>query len=231
MTHEAFENLISDWLDSRDDVARAKLDALVAESPELRSVLDEWLRLDALLHEASPRIDVAVAWPMLRARISHAVDEAVVADLRAGGIDRLLRASDPLEERIDWSRLHERISSKVHQEADRRDSSQQSTIRRVLALVATSVAAAAMLVVFVSPRGTVGPTGGDMNASFVRVIVQPEPTPAPRTDAHVRVVIVDDAPSGATATLAAAGEIFLMIDPIAPAFGDLGAPGAPLGLN
>lgn len=231
MQRDAFENLISEWLDSRDDVARAKLDALVADSPELRLVLDEWLRFDAILHESMPRVEAAVHWPRLQTHISRAIDTSISADLRRDSIDRLLDPSDDLEARVDWSKLRDRISASARRDEIRRDAAQQSTIGRILGFVTVAVAAAAMLIVYVSPQASINRAGDNHMRSFVRLTIEPDPSTAPRKDAQVRVMVVDDAPAGASPAIAAAGEIFLMIDPIAPGAIDPGALGSSLSLN
>jgi hypothetical protein len=168
MNRETFEQLLSEWLDEpeRDDL-RARVEAALAETPALASIRDQWQRLDQLVRSAFPgggRVD----WSHFRRRVD--------ADLETSGteatLDERLRRLTAVEHRVDWPRLHHRISRAV---ADAAGTTRLTRfpIRRVGVALA---AAAALALMFTLPtQPPTEPTG------FARVFVS---SPADASPVH-----------------------------------------------
>jgi hypothetical protein len=110
MDREAFERLVSAWLDepARNDL-RTQLEAAVRAAPELAATCDAWRRVADLLRQPPPVLE-RVDWGRVRAGIDAALDEVEAgADAR---LDVLLTEAPALA-RVDWTRLHGRISAAV----------------------------------------------------------------------------------------------------------------------
>jgi len=72
MTRDAFEQLLSDWLDGRDARVADQLDAAIATSPEFARLRDEWLDFEAGLRKNMP-VMREVAWDLFRGRIAAVI--------------------------------------------------------------------------------------------------------------------------------------------------------------
>jgi len=216
MDREAFEQLVSAWLDQPErPELRARIDAALAETPELGGVLAAWLRLDELVHSATPPV-AGLDWSQVRRRIAAGVDEAVADD----ELDRRLRTLTGVETFVDWPRLRERISTAAHAAGGRRRRV-RFPLRRVAAGLGIAAAAAALAFMLTLPTGT-----GVVPGGWARVHVS-----APGgllTEVHpgaacARVAVTrlaDEGAPGATPPERASGgsepqlvEVFLMIEP------------------
>ena len=108
MNLEAFEKLVSDWLDDPEDSAlRARLAAAVRGSPELGVLLERWRRVDQLLRGEPASIKV-VDWDGLRRRIATACAESRETDRR---LDELLQDVSVVTGQVDWARFRERVAA------------------------------------------------------------------------------------------------------------------------
>jgi hypothetical protein len=214
---EAFEQLVSEWLDQRGrEDLRAQVESAVAQSPGLARVKDEWLHLDRLVRNACPSIP-GVDWPRLRQRIIERLDSER-ADF---GVDQRVREATLIEQRVDWPRLRKRISQAVAS-ADRKPTVIRLPLRRLAAGIALLAAAAVVVFMFTLPmKSPTAPTG------FVRAhISAPVDVSKPHDDgrAFARVTVIapresDEAPGVAQPAQPGAGppqlaEVFLMIEPV-----------------
>jgi hypothetical protein len=147
MQRDAFEQLISDWLDEpqREDL-RAQVVAAVQDQPELRDVLGEWRGLEPLLREHAPA-PTGVDWERFAGRITSAVQADVPATDSDAALDALLRQPAVLDGRVDWDRQRTRIMAAVGVQTKGTDR------RRVIwrGVVAGAVAAAAAVVLSLLP--------------------------------------------------------------------------------
>lgn len=127
MNPDAFENLLSAWLDDPQNAELLRQVSAAAESSEsLRRLRDEWLRVDALLRAAGD-CDARVEWVRLQERIRAAIaDEAGAAD---ADVDALL--TEGTAPPVNWARQRERILAAVAAEAGAEDTIDQ-LLRRAL---------------------------------------------------------------------------------------------------
>ncbi len=217
MDCEAFEQLVSEWLDQPDcGDLRARVDAAAAQSPALARVKDEWLRLDQLIRAAGPSAG-RVDWHRLRQRIVERLESAPIAV----GVDERLRALTTIAPWVDWPRLRRRISAAVAG-ADRELMVVRLRRRRVAAAGVLLAAAAALVFMLTLPmKPASAPTG------FARVRVSASAVVLERDDAGNRLARVTvSAPQDAAEAIGAAesagpgahrpqpGDVFLMIEPV-----------------
>ncbi len=127
MNWDAFENLLSAWLDDPQNAELlAQVSAAADSSAALGRLRDEWLRVAELLRaagESAARVD----WARLQERIRAAIaDEAGAAD---ADVDALLRGG--AAPRVDWFRQRERILAAVAGDAGGEDNVDQ-LLRRAM---------------------------------------------------------------------------------------------------
>ena len=165
MNRDAFEQLVSAWLDEpeRTDLQR-QVEEAVRLAPELASVLAEWRRFDEAFRGQAPGMR-GIDWTTLTTRISAAIDAAAARTADEDALDTALRDLPSIEPRVDWPRLHERIVAAVRR-------SDQGVRRRrwrvVLGTAAVAgLAAAAALVLTVLPN----PSAPPLSSGVVRVTV------------------------------------------------------------
>ena len=112
MERDAFEQLVSEWLDADERAALdARLTEAAARSPELAALWAQYRRLDAILRQ--PDAMARVRWEHLHARITGAVH----ADRDGAGEDTLDAAlhAEPAElQQVDWPRFQRRIADAAH---------------------------------------------------------------------------------------------------------------------
>ena len=113
MDREAFEQLVSAWLDhpQRSDL-RVRIDATCAEDPQLARVLHQYTQLERLLRDAAAH-SPPVAWDRLKDRIAaqvHRVSNACPAEAR---LDAQLAALPDIETFVDWQAFHRRVSRAI----------------------------------------------------------------------------------------------------------------------
>lgn len=228
MNREAFEQLVSAWLDEpqREDL-KAALERAAAGSEELAHLLDQWRRLDQLIRApalAPSRVD----WQRLRERIVAAVRQGRTAGIPTGaelasgdddgGVDRALAVLPGIEPRVDWERLRQRISQSVAAARSVRPVKRPRMIRLVgwplAAGLGVAVAAAALLLT-VLPRPMATDSGAGA-PGVARVWVGGGSPLAPRGFATVRVHAPADTPVQAEPDRPPAAEMFLMIEPAPP---------------
>jgi hypothetical protein len=114
MDRDAFEQLISEWLDARHDLAlRAHLDAAIQTDPGLAVVLAEWQTLDRLVRSGVPT-PRGVDWARFQKVLSAGIDAAGDPD---AALDAALGRSPTIERAIDWTRMKDRISAAVDADA------------------------------------------------------------------------------------------------------------------
>jgi hypothetical protein len=155
MDREAFEQLVSEWLDQpeRGDL-RARIDAAAAGLPAQAAVKDEWLRLDRLVRDACPSAG-RVDWRRFRQRVAERLESAPIA----ARVDERLRALTVVAPRVDWPRLRRRISAAVAG-ADRDPRVVRLPRRRVAAAGGLLAAAAALVFMLTLPtKPATAPTG------------------------------------------------------------------------
>lgn len=184
MNREAFEQLVCAWLDARHDVElRARIDAALTAESELKPLLVEWERFDALLRRGFPA-PRGIEWPALRGRIAarttgtdhrpvpHEVASAAFNDARNAALDAALAGLADVDRRIDWPRLHARIVRAVTGASGERH--HRPRRRRWLVTMAAGLAAAAAVLLALRPTaGPLPPVRG-----LVQVVVLPPPATA-----------------------------------------------------
>lgn len=174
MDPDTFEQLISEWLDSRHDPAlRARLDAAIAAEPHLAAVLDEWQTFDRQLRAGMP-VARGIVWARFRQAVSAAVDTAIAKD---AALDAALRCSPTVEATIDWPRMRVRISAAIDAEASRVN---RTRTRRLWlgGAAASALTAAAALVVALLPDRAPEPGAAGGGAIARAVISAPAVSPA-----------------------------------------------------
>ena len=117
MDRLAFEQLISTWLDDREnsDLCR-QIDAACADDPACRRLVAEYEKLDSLVRHASDQ-PLAVDWPAFKAVVSSEIAAATQPDT-AAKLDRLLQTALPaVEPRVNWPRFARRVSQAIDQSA------------------------------------------------------------------------------------------------------------------
>ena len=214
MDREAFEQLVSDWLDrpEHDELCRA-VAAAAAESSELERLKDEWVRLDRLVRSASSAVD-QVDWPRFRERIDQALD----SDREE--LDEKLRGLTDVQQRVDWPRLRERISRAVGDAHDR-PRVIRFPLRRVAAGLALISAAAVLVLMFTLP---LRPPRTSVGVAQVRVNMPAEAWRARGQRPGYTHVSVSAPPDSEEADAAAQpsrsdsadprlAEVFLMVEP------------------
>lgn len=108
MERDAFESLVSAWLDDpADETLRARLEQAERETPTLRAVREQWQRCEALLRQGASG-PAGVVWARVQAHIAAAVAADEQVDV---GLDALLAAPAGLEQRVVWQRLRARIAA------------------------------------------------------------------------------------------------------------------------
>ncbi len=203
MTREAFERLISDWLDDQHNPSlRAAIDAAVQADPRLADVAAEWKTFGRQLRAGMPDVQ-DIDWAKLRATISNAVYAASNAD---AAIDSLLAASPTLDQTIDWSRLKDRISSAVDADAAGHRRSRSRTLW-LAGVAATTLTAAAALVIALLPRTDV-PVAPKVAIGSVAVVSISVPEPGEPQGVAIARITGGEAP--------ATPQSLFMIDPPRP---------------
>lgn len=173
MTRDAFEQLISEWLDDRHDRSlRARLDAAVAAEPRLAAVLDEWQTFDRRLRDGMP-VARGIDWAHFRHAVSSAVDAAIAED---AALDAALRRSPTIDAAIDWSRMRDNISAAIDAEPVRRG---RTRARRLWigGAAASALAAAAALTLALLPNKARDPGAAGGGAIAQAVIAAPVAAP------------------------------------------------------
>lgn len=223
MDRETFEQLVNQWLDQpeRADL-RERIDLAVATRADLRVLLDEWIRLDRLIRGAN-LAPAAVDWIRLRREI----DLRTAPQSADDELERRLRLSTEITDRVDWDRLRVRIADAVR--ATKVEPRAPRGVRRlVTAFALLSAAAAVILLLSVpqappsSPRGfarvtVTGPALAQPHASS-----DAEPSRVAMGVARVAVSVNMDEPAGAAhsyettrkAVPSDVSEVFLMVEPI-----------------
>lgn len=238
MDRERFEQLVSQWLDQRDDAAlRAEIERCAADSAELDALLVQWQSLDRLIR-AGLTMTQQIAWERLGSRLRAAVAESGAAtgtevgdadDRTGAALDRALAALPGVEQRVDWARYRERVGAAVREDAgqaerprgDRRDEAAPRVIRFPLRRVALGLlgaaAAAAILVAVFLPPALREPVPLAAPTGFARLAVSGVVASAAGPDGvavAARVTVSGPAGESEPPRLAAIEpEIFLMIDP------------------
>lgn len=239
MDRERFEQLVSQWLDQRDDAALwAEIERGAADSAELAALLAQWQSLDRLIR-AGLTMTQQIAWERLGARLRAAVAAAGPAtvaqipgdanDPTGAALDRALAALPGIEQRVDWARYGERVAAAVREDpgqaerrrGDRRDQVAPRVIRfplrRVaLGLLGAAAAAAILLALFLPPAlrepVPLAPATGFARLAVSGVVASgagPEGVAV-----AARVTVSGPAGESEPPRLAAVEpEIFLMIDP------------------
>lgn len=149
MDRLAFEQLISTWLDDREnsDLCR-QIDAACADDPACRRLVAEYEKLDSLVRHASDQ-PLAVDWPAFKAVVSSEIAAATQPDT-AAKLDRLLQTALPaVEPQVNWQRFGRRVSQAIDQSVATRRVLRLSRWRA--AALAGLAAAAALLLCFGLP--------------------------------------------------------------------------------
>lgn len=76
MKHQAFEQLVSEWLDRpARDVLRARIEAALHADPSLARLMSEWLRLNELIRRGLPGPD-GVQWDQFKGRVAALLERS-----------------------------------------------------------------------------------------------------------------------------------------------------------
>jgi hypothetical protein len=222
MDREAFEQLVSQWLDDpAHDGLRAQIEQALAEHPEWGGSQRALEALQTALRAAELKSMTRVNWPALRTRIMHVLATDGPVETTDGADDRLdpfLRGLRTPEARVDWRRFRERVAAQVRKEAE-----QARVIRLPLRRwgAIAVVAAAAVILVAVLPRVLQGPGGmqgpastQDAGQTIVKIVAPASVGRTPDTFASVRVTAP---PAGEVPEAAAPAEpqFYLYIGPAA----------------
>lgn len=226
MDRETFEQLVSQWLDQPDrEDLRERIDLAVAADPELRTLLDGWVRFDRALRDAT-QASHAVDWKLFQQGIGSAI-EGCSAEER---VERRIRHATDITARVDWNRLRERITQAVHAESVAPRVFKFP--RRVASALAVFAAAAAVVLMMTTPQWTPLAPPAPTGAARVRVTSAAVREFGPASyqqqvgaAARVARVTVSALPEGeAVATLSpnssrksaqpAVAEVFLMVEPL-----------------
>ncbi|MBN2446570.1 MAG: hypothetical protein JXO22_07590 [Phycisphaerae bacterium] len=214
MDREAFEQLVSDWLDepTRDNLRQA-VDAAVAGSAELRALRDQYVRVHELTLGVM-RVPESVDWNSFRGKVAaSAISDAT--DQSQAPLDQALERLPDVTRKVDWERFQQRTSARIVGGGARSESRRRNW-RLVLALGSVGVAAALLVFVFnlpstpspqpSAPRGNaralIMPVGGAVVSShggvaLATVTVLPGETPMDSTATAVpsdSIVFVFTAP-------------------------------------
>jgi len=189
MNRDAFEQLVSAWLDEpeRTDLQR-QVEEAVRLDANLVPVLEQWRRFDEAFSGQARELH-GVDWTKLKTRISAAIDAAPANTPDEDALDTALRNLPSIESRVSWPRLHERIVAALRR-------SDQHILRRrwrvVLGTAAVAgLAAAAALVLTILPN----PSAPPLSSGVVRVTVgMPTATAGTSTGvAYARVSVTEAA--------------------------------------
>ena len=150
MDRLAFEQLISDWLDDRENSElRRLIDAACADDPACRRLVAEYEKLDSLIRQA-PVQPLAVDWPAFKAAVSSEIAASDTEPDTAAKLDRLLQTALPaVEPQVNWPRFARRVSQAIDQSAATRRALRLSRWRA--AALGGLAAAAALLLWFGLP--------------------------------------------------------------------------------
>lgn len=186
MNCEQFEQLVSAWLDTPHDAAlREAIAAAIAEEPGYAAVRDAWIRCEELVKVHAPQV-AGVRFERLAAHVHAAVADAPPAD----GLDTLLGNLPDVSDRVDWDRLHQRVTTAVRQ--SHRVSRRWTPWRVATGFGALAAAAA---VVFAVIQLTPSPAARQMHPVAqlgVQVaIALPPVLPASTGEVTVRVAVAD----------------------------------------
>lgn len=151
MKPDAFEQLVSEWLDDRENAElRRRIDAAMADDASLARLLDEWERFDAVLRANAPEAG-GVDWTHQQALVGEAVNDAA----RDDRLDTLLDSLPGVDGRVDWDRLASRISGRVHTE--RRPNHRWRRAGGIFAGVAVAAAVGLFAILPYATTPTAGP--------------------------------------------------------------------------
>jgi len=161
MEHEAFEQLVSAWLDEPQNAELAeRLKAAEAAAPELARLRTQYVRLHSLLTAVSspePRVD----WAAFKSHLVDRVRQACPAGKDTADIDEYLRQSSPnIEQRVDWPAFRRHLSRLVASEAAKRRTASRSARWRMTAAAGALAAAAGILLLIGLPDRSPAPSPG-----------------------------------------------------------------------
>jgi len=223
MDREAFEQLVSAWLDEPDRAdIRARLDAAAAEDSEFARLREQSVRLDRSLREVAAT-PLPVAWSRLAARVGDAIDAAVGEDQTDAELDARLRARPALEARVDWSRFRARVSNAIGRPGAARQVWRHPRWRLSLAAGLLATAAALLLLLFTyAPTPSTKPIG-PAGVAHVSVLA-PGGTSAPAAALRpvARLVVLEESAvptsqpgerNGAPEARSAEPEVYFMLEP------------------
>ncbi|MBU0639098.1 MAG: hypothetical protein KKB50_09560 [Planctomycetes bacterium] len=218
MQPEAFEQLVSQWLDEPQDAElHARIDAAAADSVELARLRDEWTRLDRLIRAARPT-GLTVAWSRQKQRVMRELAEAAEPDAM---LDATLAALPGTAGRVDWQMYQRRVMDAVRTAGRPR---RAVRVRWGYALSrAGAVAAAAVLVLMFSlpfgrHPGLKGVALVQVSPSAIRI------AHSTHSLAMGRVLELDESETGpAEVAEPRLAEVFLMVGPVQPAGTTMGA--------
>jgi len=213
MDREAFEQLVSDWLDRPDDVElRRRIARAIEATPELAEVRDQWRRLHALL-QAEPTVLRNIRWERFHGHVHAAVSDEDGSSSGAP-LDAMLQSLPGVADRVDWQRQRQRIANEITRETLQPSRSRVRWPRFLAAAGVFAAAAAVVLLVLYGEgprRETTTTVPGRATVTIASAARQPLP-PASRAVAYARVT---PAENGAATPPPAERppELFLMIGP------------------
>lgn len=172
MTRDAFEILVSEWLDAPQSAElAAAIRRAIAEQPELGTLHDEWLRADGLLRRGAASRLECVRWSALRSRILKRVDAVVEPSERADGdeLEASLTKATALPAGVSWDKQRRRIAAAIDRETGTLCRDQR--LRRLPALASAALGLAASMLLVLALRSS----APELNAAAAgRAIVQIE---------------------------------------------------------
>ena len=212
MDRLTFEQLVSAWLDDRqDDALRRQIDAACAADPACRRLLAQYEKLEPLLQAAAaeaPRVN----WQNLRKAVSTEIARTTPTTADSPDLDALLCQALPgIETRVDWEHYARRVSGAVDDATLAGRALRLRRWRPIMTVAGLAAAAAIILWIGVRPAGSrvaPPPIGPAVAVSEPRAAVNdlpvPAVSPAPSTTEPPTVAIRVDVPGEPSAAPAVA---------------------------
>jgi hypothetical protein len=182
MDRLAFEQLVSAWLDDRQNNAlRRQINAACAADPACRRLLAQYEKLEPFLRAAAveaPRVN----WQNFRKAVSTEIARTAPTTADSPELDALLCQALPgIETRIDWEHYARRVSGAVDNATFAGRVLHLRHWRPIMAVAGLAAAAAIILWIGIRPAGSrvaPPPTGPAVAVSEPRAAVNIQPAPA-----------------------------------------------------
>lgn len=213
MKREAFERLVSDWLDDpQSGDLRARLDAAGARDPQFARLREELVRVDALVRAGLAAL-LPVDWERLKARICARI--AGTPD-ESTDLDEQLRSLPAIESHVDWLAFQRKVTRAIDQEEVRPRVLRLSPWRLTVA-AGVLAAAAAVVLMLVQPPRLQPPTTPQRAPGLARMVILAQPAAQPDRQPPAGMarmqIIVDDEPQSDRLADSSQPDVFFMLEP------------------